>query len=269
MIEKKILNSSSGKSYYNALKVYLSNNNYQTLSEELSQKLFGVPNPNSYCNHISKDTSFIYKSRFITIVKGFQGIIESVDKMEGIDFDFVGKETLKVIKEEDLNHPLYKIMMLKFLAIYPKPFQDKGISIKLPPWAENEPEVTKLNKRNVLSVLVNNKNELFVRDKKMNVKNLRLEVKEFVSNPYQAPNYAERPDKAIISLKNDRGTDYKAYIEVYNEIKGAYNELRNEEALRSYGKDFEDVNSDQQKTIRAKIPLVISESEPTAFGEED
>ena len=44
--------------------------------------------------------------------------------------------------------------------------------------------------------------------------------------------------------------------------------MRNEEAQRMFNKDFEFITSEQQKEIRAKIPLVISEAEPTAFGEE-
>ena len=43
---------------------------------------------------------------------------------------------------------------------------------------------------------------------------------------------------------------------------------RNEAAKRQYGKDFEFLEYSEQKEIRAKIPLVISEAEPTAFGEE-
>lgn len=159
-------------------------------------------------------------------------------------------------------------LLLIFFLVTTQIAEDKGITIKLPPWSEDEPDITKLNERNVYSVLVNANNDLLVRDVPMKVTKLRENAKEFIYNPENRPDYAERPDKAIISLKNDRGTKYKAYIEVYNEIKGAYNELRNEEAQRMHNKDFEFITSEQQKEIRAKIPLVISEAEPTAFGEE-
>ena len=56
---------------------------------------------------------------------------------------------------------------------------------------------------------------------------------------------------------------------MYNEIKGAYNELRNEKAIELYKNDFENLSPEQQKEIRSMIPLVISEAEPTAFGEEN
>ena len=74
---------------------------------------------------------------------------------------------------------------------------------------------------------------------------------------------AEAPTKAIISLKNDRGTEYATYLEVYNELKAAYNELREEAAKKKYNKSFDFITPDQQSEIRNMIPLVISEAEPT------
>ena len=40
---------------------------------------------------------------------------------------------------------------------------------------------------------------------------------------------SDNPEKAIISLKNDRETSYKVYIAVQNELVAAYNDLRNRE----------------------------------------
>jgi len=49
---------------------------------------------------------------------------------------------------------------------------------------------------------------------------------------------SDNPTKAIISLKNDRETKYSTYITVQNELVGAYNELRNREAQRLFGRDY-------------------------------
>ena len=48
------------------------------------------------------------------------------------------------------------------------------------------------------------------------------------------PNSSDNPEKAVISLKNDRETDYKVYIAVQNELVAAYNVLRNREFARLY-----------------------------------
>ena len=159
-------------------------------------------------------------------------------------------------------------LLLIFFLVTTQIAEDKGVLTTLPPWSEDEPDITKLKERNVYSVLVNAQNQLLVRNEPMRTRDLRKNAKEFIWNPEKRPDYAEEPTKAIISLKNDRGTKYETYIEVLNELKGAYNELRNEEALRKYGKEFEFLEKVDQKEIRSRIPLVISEAEPTAFGEE-
>ena len=145
---------------------------------------------------------------------------------------------------------------------------DKGVLVKLPPWSNEPPPELKLNTRNVYSVLVNANNELLVRGEPKSVKRLREDTKIFIMNPQRLENMAENPKKAIISLKNDRGTSYKTYLEVYNELKAAYNELREEAAMKRHGKSFEFLSRDEQRAIRSDIPLVISEAEPTNFGEE-
>lgn len=145
---------------------------------------------------------------------------------------------------------------------------DKGVLVKLPPWSDEPPEEMKLNTRNVYSVLVNANDQLLVRGEPQSVKTLKDNAKEFIMNPKKLDNMAESPNKAIISLKNDRGTKYKTYLEVYNELKAAYNELREEEAQKSHGKSYAYLPKAIQKEIRAKIPLVISEAEPTNFGDE-
>ena len=48
----------------------------------------------------------------------------------------------------------------------------------------------------------------------------------------------------------------------------AYNELRDEAAMRKYGKKLEDLPEARQEEIRNEIPLVLSEAEATNFGEE-
>jgi biopolymer transport protein ExbD len=160
-------------------------------------------------------------------------------------------------------------LLLIFFLVTTQIAEDKGVLTTLPRWSDEEPDVAKLKERNVYSVLANANNELLVRNEPMSIRDLRKNAKEFISNPENRPDYAEKPEKAIISLKNDRGTKYKTYIEILNELKGAYNELRNEMAERVHGKPYEFLDKVDQRVIRAKIPLIISEAEPTEFGEED
>lgn len=160
-------------------------------------------------------------------------------------------------------------LLLIFFLVTTTIVEDKGITVKLPPWSEEEPDITQLKSRNVFSVLVNAQDQLLVRGELMRVTELREGAKTFIRNPYNAPNMAESPSKAIISLKNDRGTSYGAYLKVYNELKAAYTELWDELSQRKYGRPYsEDMPFAYKKAIRDEIPFVLSEAEPTSFGEE-
>ena len=68
--------------------------------------------------------------------------------------------------------------------------------------------------------------------------------------------------KGVISLQNDRGTSYQAYIAVQNELVKAVNELRDEFSMKEYGKKYAKLSEDQQKIVRKVIPQNISEAEP-------
>ena len=103
----------------------------------------------------------------------------------------------------------------------------------------------------------------------MDIKDLKENAMEFIANPNKREDLAERPTKAIISLKNDRGTNYETYLEVYNELKAAYNQLWTDLSQRKYGVPYtDDLPTAYKREIRKEIPFVLSEAEPTAFGEE-
>ena len=161
-------------------------------------------------------------------------------------------------------------LLLIFFLVTTTIVEDKGITVKLPPWSEDEPDITRLKERNVYSVLVNAQNQLLVRGEPMRVQDLKTNAKEFIANPTRREDLAERPTRAIISLKNDRGTEYRTYLEVYNELKAAYNELWDELCQRKYGIPYsEDLPTAYRKAIKSEIPFVLSEAEPTNFGEEE
>ena len=72
--------------------------------------------------------------------------------------------------------------------------------------------------------------------------------------------------KGVISLQNDRGTSYQAYIAVQNELVQAVNELRDDFSTKEFGKKYSLLDEDQQKIVRDCIPQNISEAEPKDVG---
>lgn len=159
-------------------------------------------------------------------------------------------------------------LLLIFFLVTTTIDTDKGIAIKLPPMPEeNQPQDDlKLKERNVLKILVNSNNQLLADGELISIKELKRKTKDFIDNPANDPTLAESPQKAVISLKNDRGTSYNTYIQVHNELKAAYNELRNAMAMSKHGKPFDKLNADQAQEIQDYYRQVISEAEPENIG---
>ncbi|MFK8055161.1 MAG: ExbD/TolR family protein [Saprospiraceae bacterium] len=155
-------------------------------------------------------------------------------------------------------------LLLIFFLTTTEIVNEKGLLVKLPPWDVTQTDVVHPPPRNVFSVLVNDNDELLVRGERIPLGNLKQRAKEFIANPDQLSTLPQNPKRAIISLKNDRGTSYATYIGVYNELQAAYNELWNEAAQKRYGKPYsENLSREQRNAIRADIPMVLSEAEPT------
>tara|TARA_B100000287_G_scaffold315795_1_gene299336 strand:+ start:92 stop:640 length:549 start_codon:yes stop_codon:yes gene_type:complete len=158
-------------------------------------------------------------------------------------------------------------LLLIFFLVTTTMDVDTGIARKLPPMPEEEIEDDpQIHAKNIYVVLINSKNQLLVEGELMSISQLKEGAKRFIDNNGLDPNLSENPEKAIISLQNDRGTEYMTYIRVQNELTAAYNELRNEEALKKYGQRYTNLNKTQQKVIRKIYPQKISEAEPKNIG---
>lgn len=157
-------------------------------------------------------------------------------------------------------------LLLIFFLVTTTIETEKGISIKLPPYEKVPPANPPA--KNVLTVKLNADNELLIEGEDSEIEVLRAKTKEFISNPNQLKTLPTRPKNAIVSLQHDRATSYASYIEVYNELKAAYNELWEAESQNQYGKSFKALNDVQVKEIRKVIPFVISEMEPVDYKEE-
>ncbi len=157
-------------------------------------------------------------------------------------------------------------LLLIFFLVATTIQSDQGIMVKLPPWDPYHITVP-LAHQNVLTVWVNARDELLVRGNRMHIDELSDHIKLFVLNPNQSKEMADKPTKAVVSLKSDRTTSYATYIEVYDQIKTAYHEMWDAESQKLYDRPYTDeLTSIQKKVIRSKIPLLISEAEPSDFG---
>lgn len=156
-----------------------------------------------------------------------------------------------------------------------------GLSRRLPPMPAEDQQLTdqKVNRRNIIVVRINSSDRLFAGSEPIDISMLKDRIKIFLTNPNNDPELPERKMTAIeglgeeypvsqgvISLQNDRGTSYQAYIAVQNELVKAINELRDEFSLARYGKVFTALDEDTQEIVKDAIPQNISEAEPVDVG---
>ncbi|MFO8146941.1 MAG: ExbD/TolR family protein [Bacteroidota bacterium] len=181
-------------------------------------------------------------------------------------------------------------LLLIFFLVTTTIETDRGISRKLPPIPEENIEPPIIKQKNIFTVIVNRDNQLLVEDELMQLQDLRQAAVEFLDNgggvgeegcDYcqgpRDPASSDNPEKAIISLVNDRKTEYGTYISVQNELVAAYNQLRNREAQRLYGMDFQEMEQryndpnfrGNKETLKERIDIIqsmypqkLSEAEP-------
>ena len=172
-------------------------------------------------------------------------------------------------------------MLLIFFLITTSMDTDRGLARRLPPPPENKDQKDDIivKERNVLQVRLNKDDQLMVGGEWSDIRQLRQKAKEFIANPNNDENLPEKhakhlpffgdvmiTEKHVISVQNDVGTSYDAYIQVQNELVAAYNELRNELAQSQFGKTFAECSEDEQKAITDYYPQKISEAEPKKYG---
>jgi biopolymer transport protein ExbD len=165
-------------------------------------------------------------------------------------------------------------LLLVFFLVTTEIDIDEGINVSLPPWTDVPPPPVEQNDHNTLSVLINSNNQLLVEEELAQIEDLRKRAKEFISNNGRNPELSDSPQKAIVSFKGDVGTSYNMYIQVYNELRGAYNDLRNDMTRqKTNGRvlKFEDLDpttrdSVLREEIKFALPARLSEAEPTKLG---
>ncbi len=171
-------------------------------------------------------------------------------------------------------------LLLIFFLVTTTMDVDTGIGRKLPPPLTGDEEPPDINERNIFTVLVNNRDRIQVEKKAGDITTLRMQAKEFLKNPQRKENLSESAlkdipllgnvmvSKGVISLKNDRGTSYKMYIAVQNELTAAIDELRDELSMEKFGRKYSElINEEQNDAIQKAIPIAISEAEPEDIGD--
>lgn len=128
---------------------------------------------------------------------------------------------------------------------------DTGIGLVLPPPVEETTEV-KIKKENIANILVNKEGQVLLDGELVLVD----QIKPLIVNKIK------ENDKIVISVKTDRETSYKIYIDVMDQLKQAYNQLREDYSRQNFAVSLAQVTKAQLEEIRGAIPQRISLAEP-------
>ena len=147
-------------------------------------------------------------------------------------------------------------LLLIFFLVTTTIQEDKGVLVRLPVW-DDEPISQPLDQDNVLTVIVNSSDALLIEEHPATIEQIPALLADHVISPLR------KPTTAVVSLLHDRGTSYARYLAVYDALKLGYHNIWDDAARREYGKAFDLLETTQQRAIKTKIPMVISEAEPS------
>ena len=165
---------------------------------------------------------------------------------------------------------------------------DQGIYTKLPK-KNPEQKAIPFKDKNILDVIINANNELYVDKEIINIPSLTKIALAFIDNGAGTDldgnpctwckgkkdlNSSDHPSKALIAIDANRGAEYGTYIQVLDHLHRAYRKLRDEYAQNTYQISYTDLVKEEKKEtanrtllreqikdVRAKYPLLISDSQ--------
>ena len=180
-------------------------------------------------------------------------------------------------------------LLLIFFLVTTTMDVDTGLQRRLPQ-IQDEPqeEQQKLYKRNIFQIVINGYDQMLIDDNIAEIDEIRDKVIDFIDNNgdgtctwcrgNRLPTSSDNPNKAVVSLTNDRSTSYGLYVAVQNEVVAAYNTLRDRYSRERFGKSWKELEreeienpNDEQiiertKEVKNAYPLNISEAEPVDYS---
>ena len=210
----------------------------------------------------AEDSAFAVKSNFYKLKLTIDSCIKA-NPTKGVTNTFLA---FSKMPEALYFIPFYRNLLLNWAVVaYFEP--KNGIPVALP-----KSLVYNLStlQQNVLAIRINSNDEIFIGANKSEYQATLAEVKsnviKHITNEGKDTMFAISSEKAIVSLNNERGTSYSAYVDLYNEIVSAYNLVWNEYAQKVYKQTYNKLPNDQQKIIKAKYPRRIAEAEPVSVN---
>jgi biopolymer transport protein ExbD len=270
LLKHNVLEDKSGKSYIQIIKKIKDDNTFYIDNPDLLEdiKSIGYIPSSVSCNDTSYasllDSASVAKSKLKYLI----GIFDSIQVKGDISPTLIAEEILEVFNDQDFENDYYRtIGLVMFSSLIKFNDYDNGLARQLPPIEEKEsPPV--IEPQNVFTIRVNSKDEMLVNGNRTEILELKSMIIKFLLESsdkvaIELPEIGEyMSSKGVISIEGEKGTSYKFYLLVQNEIASAYKELRNRFSNEIFRIDFDSLSDEQKWTIKKIVPQRISEAEP-------
>lgn len=184
-------------------------------------------------------------------------------------------------------------LLLIFFLVTATMDYSKGIMRRLQPLNDTiKKNISEVQKRNVLTIFIDNKNNLIIDKRKVKPSEINALIKDFIANPTEnkeksskiflstrknqelfnknteAANEIQRAidilgniktSEGIILLKYDKASNFETYIKVQDIIITAFKELREAMAMQILNKHIDKLNQEQMLALKTAIPVNIAE----------
>ena len=137
-----------------------------------------------------------------------------------------------------------------FVSAIVSRFRSKGLLRQMAPPPQEQTEPKDVNKDHVLQVELDGHDQLTCNGKTVDYRALAEEVRTMATINREGH---------IITIKTDPETSYEAYFGMQNAIAGAYASLRQDYALKHFGKRYADCDAEQRALLNEYYPQRISE----------
>ncbi|WP_190246289.1 ExbD/TolR family protein [Gelidibacter gilvus] len=247
LIGQKILKDQSGKSYRSILEKIVVDDDFDyNPSESFFDNIreIGLPQNESYKTCQTE----LRKNANIDLTKEtkLNAVLDSLKNTGELTPSQVAIGILSVLNENDFELDYYKMNMFSLFDVISMINAD-GIKRQLP---ESKEDIIDYDVTKALNIYLDGESQVFANNQKVTHKELRKTIRDYVS---------ENKSESVISLKNDRQTMYKTYIEIQNIIVGEIRSLREQFSKENYKTELDHLTQEQLAEVKKIYPQNLIE----------
>lgn len=147
-------------------------------------------------------------------------------------------------------------MLLIFFLVTTQIDSDKGLMRQLPPPDLKDETAMNVKEQDMLQLALDADDQLSCNGKRVSMEEARQQMLRFLSDKRLL-------NRGIVSVQTDRNTSYEAYFHLQDVLVGVYAQMRDNLAVRKFGKPMRECTDEQRKQVQKLLPQRISEQQAT------